>query len=176
MHQEATSQRCLRPEDETEPQPPEGTSRPSVTDVFAEAVSSRLFLMTTLGAATGQIPALAADGLLASPAVVLTVGLTVVAGVGAFLAAVEEASLTDARGRRVFGATALLSILVNVAAAGVGVAIAQVTTFEHLRYFAASALGVVAWEIGCGRAIELPQGVPAPALLVGLGAVVEVLA
>lgn len=176
MHQEATSQRCLRPLDENASDPDQSTHRSGVIGVLKEALSSRLFLMTTLGAATGQIPALAADGLLASPAVVITVGLTVVAGVGAFLAAIEETTLTSARGRRVFGATALLSILANVAAAGVGVALSQVATFEHLRYFAALALGVIAWEIARGQALRLPQGVPAPAALIVLGAFVEALA
>lgn len=174
MHQEPTSQRCARPS-KTRPDPDQSDKRSKLASVLHEAVSSRLFLMTTMGAATGQIPALAADGLLASPAVVLTVGLTVVAGVGAFLAALEEASLSDPRGRRVFGATALLSILVNVAAAGLGVAISQVTSFEHLRLFAALALGVIAWEIAQGESLRLGQRVPVPGLLIGVGVLVEVL-
>lgn len=172
MHQEATSQRCVRPAD-SHVSTQEGTPRSSVRSLLEEAVSSRLFLMTTLGAATGQIPALAAEGVLASPAVVVTVGLTVVAGVGAFMAAIEEASLADRRARRVFGATAVLSIVVNVAAAGVGLGLAQVTTLEHLRYFAALAIGVIAFEIARGEALQLPQGVPAPAALIVAGVLVE---
>lgn len=143
--------------------------------LLKDAVSSRMFLMTTLGAATGQVPLLAAEGSLASPGVVVTVGLTLVAGVGAFLAAIDEAQLGQPRGRRVFTATALLSILANVAAAGVGVAFAQLVTIEHVRYFAALALGVVAVEIASQRSLSLPHGVPVPGALVAVGLVVEVL-
>lgn len=130
--------------------------------------------MTTLAAATGQMSALAAEGLLAHPAVALTVGLTVVAGVGAFVTALEEASLRTARGRRVFAATAALSILVNVAAAGAGVALGALVGMEHLRVFAALALGAVAWEVAMASDLRLPRGVPVPAALVVLGVVVEV--
>lgn len=143
--------------------------------VLRAALSSRLFLMTTLAAATGQVSLLAAEGALASPGVVVTVGLTVVAGVGAFLTAIEEARLGDARGRRVFTATAVLSILVNVAAAGVGVAFAQLVTVEHARYFAALALGLIAVEIASQRTLTLPHGVPLPGVLVVVGVLVEVL-
>ncbi len=174
MYEEATSQSYVRPADEDAPER-QRACRARLVHVVKEAVSSRLFLMTTLGAATGQIPALAADGLLASPAVVVTVGLTVVAGVGAFLAAIEESTLETERGRRVFTATAVLSILANVAAAGLGVAISQIATFEHMRYFAALALGAIAVEIARGRAIQLPRGVPAPAALIVAGVLVEAL-
>lgn len=138
-------------------------------------MSSRLFLMTTLGAATGQIPALAADGVLADPFAVITVGLTVIAGVGAFLAAVEETELGHERGRYVFSATMALSVLVNVLAAGAGAALAHLATFDHLRYFAAAALGVIAVEIARGDAITLPRGVPAPAFVIVVGVLVEAL-
>lgn len=134
---------------------------------------SRLFLMTTLGAATGQISVLAANGVLVDPAVVVTVGLTVVAGVGSFLAAVEETRLDHERGRIVFTATMGLSVLVNVAAAGAGAIAAHAVTFEHLRYFAAAALGVIAFEIARDQAVTLPRGVPAPAFVIVLGVLVE---
>jgi hypothetical protein len=173
MNQEPTSQRCARPSAALRAQE---TSRMKPLDVVQEAVSSRLFLMTTLGALSGQIPALAADGVLANPTVVVTVGLTVVAGVGAFVAAVEEVSLSTARGRAVFGATAALSVLVNVAAAGVGALAAQVASLDHLRYFAAAALGLIAWEIASGDSVEAPGGVPVPGVLVAAGVLVEALA
>jgi hypothetical protein len=143
--------------------------------LMRDAASSRLFLMTTLGAATGQVPVLAAEGSLASPGVVVTVGLTIVAGVGAFLAAIEETSLDDPRGRVVFTATAALSIVANVAAAGIGLAFAHLVTLDHVRYFAALALGVVALEIASQRAFTLPRGVPVPGVLVVVGLLVEVL-
>lgn len=140
-----------------------------------DAISSRLFLMTTLGALSGQIPALAAQGVLSSPSVVFTVGLTVVAGVGAFMAALDEARLDHARGRRVYTATALLSIVTNVAAAGVGLAVSQVVTLEHVRYFVALALALVAVEIASQRALTLPRGVPVPGVLVVGGVLLEAL-
>lgn len=174
MYEEATSQSYRRLAEENEPER-QRACRSRLVHVVKDAISSRLFLMTTLGAATGQIPALAADGLLASPAVVVTVGLTVVAGVGAFLAAIEESTLETQRGRRVFTATAILSILANVAAAGIGIAISQVASLEHMRYFAALALGAIAFEIARGQAIHLPRGVPAPAALIVAGVLVEAL-
>ncbi len=149
--------------------------QPCLGDIAREAVSSRLFLMTTLGAATGQIPMLAAEGLLASPAVVVTVALTVVAGVGAFLAAVDETRLENARGRRVFAATALLSIAANVGAAGVGLTFAQLVSIEHVRYFAALALAAVAVEIASQRELTVARGVPVPGALVVVGVLAEVL-
>lgn len=143
--------------------------------LLRDALSSRLFLMTTLAAATGQVSLLAAEGALASPGEVVTVGLTVVAGVGAFLAAIDEARLGEARGRRIFAATAVCSILANVAAAALGVAFAQLVSIEHARYFAALALGLIAVEIASQRTLTLPRGVPLPGALVAAGVLVEVL-
>lgn len=172
MNKDQPSQRCACPSDAPTV---DGLCRHSVGKVVKDAASSRLFLMTTLGAATGQVPALAADGVLANPTVAITVGLTVVAGVGAFLAAVEEATLETARGRAVFTTTALLSIGVNVAAAGVGVAASQMASLEHLRYFAAAALGLIAWEIARNEALQAPGGVPVPGVVVAAGVAVEAL-
>jgi hypothetical protein len=143
--------------------------------MLCDAVTSRLFLMTTLGAATGQVSALAAKGLLAVPSVAVTVGLTLIGGVGAVVAAIEEVTLDDPRGRRVFAITATLSILVNVAAAGVGVAVSGALSLEWLRYFVALALGAVAIEVARAETIPLPGGVPAPSALVGVGVLVEAL-
>lgn len=173
MQMEDTSQRHAR-RDETQDVRP-GFSLGRVKSLIGDAASSRLFVMTTLGAATGQVSMLAAEGHLASPAAVVTVALTVVAGVGAFLAAIDEASLSHARGRRVFTAVALLSIVANVAAAGVGVAFAQVVSTEHVRYFAALALGAIAVEIASKQTLTLPRGVPVPGALVVVGVAVEVL-
>jgi hypothetical protein len=146
-----------------------------VASILRDACSSRLFLMTTLGAASGQITALAANGLLAVPSVAMTVGLTMIGGVGAFLAAIEEASLDETRGRLVFAATALLSIGVNVAAAAAGLALSGAFQLDHLRYFIAGALAVVAWEIARQETISLGPGIPAPTALVGLGVLLEAL-
>ncbi len=172
MNEEPTSQCYACPVDA--PANTEG-ARPRLGAILEDAMSSRLFLMTTLGAATGQIPALAADGVLADPYVVVTVGLTIIAGVGAFLAAIEETELSHERGRYVFSATMGLSMLVNVAAAGAGAALAHLLAFEHIRYFAAAALAVIALEIARGQTVSLPTGVPAPAFVIGLGVVVEAL-
>jgi hypothetical protein len=172
MQTEQTSQSYERRDGPLNALPQLGLSRKM--PVLRDAVSSRLFLMTTLGAATGQVSILAAEGSLASPGVVVTAGLTLVAGVGAFLAAIDEARLDEARGRRVFAATALVSIVANVAAAGVGVAFAQLVSIEHVRYFAALALGAVAVEIASQRSLE-PAGVPLPCALVVVGVLVEVL-
>lgn len=149
--------------------------RQRAVPVVKDAVSSRLFLMTTLAAATGHVPILAAEGSLASPAVVVTVGLTLVAGVGAFMAAIDEAHLGRPRGRLVFTATALLSIGANVASASLGVAFAQLVSLDLVRYFAALALAAVAVEIASQRTFSLPHGVPLPSALVAVGLVVEVL-
>jgi hypothetical protein len=174
MQTEQTSQPQVRRDDRQDAAP----SFPTVDrmgTLARKAVSSRLFLMTTLGAATGQVSMLAAEGLLASPGVVVTVALTVVAGVGAFVTALDEVSFAQAHDRRVFTATAVLSILANVAAAGLGVAFAQVATIEHIRYFGALALGVVAVEIASKRSLTLPHGVPLPGALVAVGILVEIL-
>jgi hypothetical protein len=173
MQTEQTSQRQVRRDESQDARCSFAPSR--AKGVLRDAVSSRLLLMTTLGAATGQVPVLAAEGLLASPAVVVTVGLTIVAGVGAFVTAIDEACLSKPRGRRVFTATALLSIAANVAAAGLGIAFSQVVAIEHMRYFAALALGVIAIEIASQRSLTLPANVPVPAALVGVGLLVEVL-
>lgn len=165
MNQEPTSQRYASPRLEDD--------RPSLGAILEDAASSRLFLMTTLGAVTGQVPALAAGGILAEPLVVITVGLTVIAGVGAFLAAVEETQLGHERGRLVFTATMALSVIVNVSAAGAGALVSHWASFEHLRYFAAAALMVIAYEIARDQTVTLPRGVPAPAFVIVLGLLVE---
>lgn len=173
MHTEHTSQpQARRDENQDARTVP---SLPQLGTLMRDAVSSRLFLMTTLGAATGQVPLLAAEGLLASPGIVVTVGLTIVAGVGAFVAALDEACLSQPRGRRVFTATAILSIVANVAAAGAGLAFAHVASLDHIRYFAALALAAVAVEIASERSLTLPRGVPVPGVLVAVGLLVEVL-
>lgn len=140
------------------------------------ALGSRLFLLTTLAALDGQVMVLAAGGHLAQPVVVLTVAFTMIAGVGAFLAAVEEARLHHADGRREFLVTALFSILVNVGAAALGLALAQATTLHLIRYFAAAALALIAWEVGRGQSLELPGSVPAPMAVMAVGVLVEVIA
>ncbi len=170
MNQETTSQRYASPLDASNGLE---DARPSLSAILEDAASSRLFLMTTLGAVTGQIPALAAGGVLQDPRVVVTVGLTVIAGVGAFLAAIEETHLDHERGRWVFTATMALSVTVNVSAAGAGALLAHWASFDHLRYFAAAALIVIAYEIARDQTITLPRGVPAPAFVIVLGLLVE---
>lgn len=139
-----------------------------------QALASRLFLLTTLAALDGQVMALAAGGHLAQPVVVLTVAFTMIAGVGAFVAAVEEAELGDRAGRRQFALTATASIAVNVAAAGLGLLLAHVTTFEVIRSFAAAALVAIAWEVGGGQPLKLGGSLPVPMVLMVAGVLAEV--
>lgn len=175
MHEDSSSHSVLRPaSDRATPTPSLGTTT-GMRCTVKEAVESRLFLMTILGAATGQVSALAAQGVLARPAVAATVGLTVVGGVGAICAALEEASLETARGRRVFAAAAVLSIAANVAAAAAGLALDGLLAAESLRFAVAGAIAAVAWEVARGEPLQLPLGVPAPAAALGAGLALELL-
>jgi hypothetical protein len=151
-----------------------GSTR-GIKRVVKDALQSRLFLMTVLGAATGQVSALAAQGALARPSVAATVGVTVVGGVGAICAALEEARLDTPWGRRVFAAAAVLSIGANVAAAAAGLAFAEAASVDGLRYVVAGAILAVAVEVGRGEPIDLPHSVPAPAAVVGVGLALQVL-
>ncbi len=144
------------------------------------AVSS-LFLLTSLSAVDGTLVLLAASGHLDTLGGAIAVGLTVIAGAGAWLAARQafagrRGSARDAVVLVALGATTLVGA---VGATWLGVRLGQSLTLHVLPKAAGVILFLVAAEVG-GLRVPRPRGVPhavpLPVAAVGLAVLLEVLA
>lgn len=153
--------------------PQAGAKNPAVpTDKRAAA---NLLLMTSLGAVDGTVLLMAASGALASVGSAVVVGLTVVSGAGAWIAAYQAFG-----GRRrtagdywLLAGIALLSAVATVAAAWVGMALGEAVRFHVLP----KAVGVILFLVGAevaGLRLPRPGRAPLPLLAVGAAALLEV--
>ncbi len=145
----------------------------SSMEVKREAMN--LLLMTCLGAVDGTILLLAASGALASIGSAVVVGLTVVSGAGAWIAAYQAfgGRKHSARDYRALAGIALLSIVATVAAAWLGMALGEAVRFHVLP----KAVGVVLFLVGAevaGLRLPRPGHAPLPLLVVGAAVLVEV--
>lgn len=143
---------------------------------------STFVLLTSLAAMDGNILLLSATGALYSPEVAVVSAFFSVAGAGAWSLATQfwsaESRRADARCRREFWATALISSALTVLASAGGAALAGTLQVRVLRYFGAAAIGLVAAAILLQKPIlGLPFGsrrIPLPTALVVLGILSEV--
>lgn len=135
----------------------------------------RLFLLTTLPAVDGGILVLAATGRLSSFWSAAVVGLTMIAGAGAWIAA------RDAFGTRpwtlrnwasllVLGA---VTVIATVAAAWLGSTLGQAVTLHVLPKVAGIAMCLIGAEIA-GVRFPRPVGLPLPVVAVAAGVLAEV--
>lgn len=133
-----------------------------------------LLLMTCLGAADGTILLLAATGKLASLTLAIVVGLTVVSGIGAWIAAYAAFGGRH-RGRRdytVLARMAGISITATVGAAWLGVAIGEAVTFHILPKTVGVVLFLVAAEIW-GLRLPRVAHIPLPLAAVAAAGILE---
>lgn len=139
------------------------------------AAESKLFLMTSLPAVDGTLFALAATGRLATPAVAVTVGLTIIAGAGAWLSAREEFSGERGGDRGTLLFIALASTLLALAATTAGALVGAHVTLVALPTAAGLALVALAAEFA-GARLPRVAGLAAPTLIVIGGIAGEVIA
>lgn len=133
----------------------------------------QLALLTCLGALDGTIVLLAATGRMTGWVAAITVGLTVVSGAGAWIAA-RQAFAGRPRGRDyvLLGGMAALSITATVAAAWLGTALGTAVTLHVLPKAAGIVLLLVAADVGGLRLPRLGR-VPLPLIAVAAGAALE---
>lgn len=129
---------------------------------------SRLLGMTCMASIDGSIPLLAAQGALADPLSAASIGLTMVAGIGAWITAWQAfPKRPGARGIAQLAALGIINLLVTMAAAAIGAHIG-----DHLVVLP-KAIGLVILLIAAEVAgLRLPRlgGLGAPSLAV-LGAI-----
>ncbi len=153
------------------PRGPAAAAR-SIGSVFAMMKGGKrdLLVMTCLGAIDGTIVLLAATGGLSSWSAAIVAGLTIVTGVGAWLAARDA----FAGGREWFtlGAIAIISTTATVAAAWLGVHLGAAVTLHVLPKAAGIFLCVLGAQMA-GLRIPSPQHVPAPLAVLAGGLALE---
>ncbi len=148
---------------------------PNKAEESTKGHAMNLLLMTSLGAVDGTILLLAASGALSSIGAAVVVGLTVVSGAGAWIAAYQAfgGRAHTAQDYRALAGIALLSILATVAAAWIGMALGDAVRLHVIP----KAVGVVLFLIGAEVAgLRLPRlgHAPLPLLVVGLAGIAEV--
>ncbi len=137
------------------------------------APAPHLLGMTCLSSVDGTIPMLAASGAFANPATSATLGLTVVAGIGAWITAWQ--AYPEKLGRQDWlrlGAYAGITMLVTLAAAWLGAALAP--AMHVLPYVAGVVVLLIAMQIAGLRLPRLGK-VPLPLGVVAAGMLLEVL-
>jgi len=136
---------------------------------------SNLYLLTLLSAVDGSLVLLAASGQLATLGGALTVGLTVVAGAGAWIAAQQAFGSRPRTQRdvRSLGILAVITVASTVASAAVGLRLGQSVTLHVLPKAAAVVLFLVAAEVG-GWRLPRPARVPMPLWVTGAAGALEV--
>lgn len=146
---------------------------PSVARVPKRDVSN-LLLMTCLGAVDGTVLLMAAGGALRSLSAAVVVGLTVVSGVGAWLAAYQAfgGRHRTASDYRLLAGIALLSVAATVLAAWVGVTLGEALRFHVLPKAVGVVLFLVAAEVG-GLRLPRPGRAPLPLLAMAAAGVLE---
>ncbi len=137
------------------------------SEASAANAPSRLLGMTCMASVDGTIPVLAAQGALGNPFGAATVGLTIVAGIGAWIAAWQ--AFPDRLGRRwpLLVGLAAISMAVTVSAAAVGAALG-----DHLVVLpkvAGLVVLLIALQVG---GVKLPSfkgiGLPTLSILAGI--------
>lgn len=134
--------------------------------------ASRLFLLCTLSALDGTVAVLAAAGRLSTLGGAVGVGLTIVAGAGAWAAAHE--AFGGRPGRRGVALLGLLGLAIAVATVAAAWAGAALSDLRVLPKAAGPMLLLVAAEVG-GLRVPAPLGVPPSAAAAGLAVALEVL-
>ena len=150
------------------------TNKTSHSHASAAPVST-LWMLTCMGAVDGTVLVLAATGRLHSLAAAVVVGLTVVAGAGAWLTA-RQAFAGPHNGRQylVLTSMAATSILATVAAAWLGETLGQAVTFHVLPRAVGVVLVLVAAEVGGFHLPRIAQA-PLPVVALAAGVLLEVL-
>lgn len=157
---------------------PEASAAPAPSHAAATPVrrdASNLLLMTCLGAVDGTVLLLAAGGALSSVGAAVVVGLTVVSGAGAWIAAYQAfgGRQRTAGDYRLLAGIALLSVTATVAAAWVGMAIGEALRFHVLPKAVGVVLFLVAAEVA-GLRLPRPGRAPLPLVAVAAAGLLEV--
>lgn len=138
------------------------------------AAGSSLLFLTSISSLDGTVFLLAASGQLATPLGALVTGLTVVAGVGSWLAARAEFSARRLTREDAF-ALALMGALVVALTAGaalLGARLAGTLTLRIVPKAAGVVLGLIALEMAGARLPRVAR-VPPAALVLGAAALLE---
>ncbi len=154
------------------------TNAPQYSDANAKRRVSpaTVLLMTTLAAADGTILLMAAKGTLNSWTGAATVGLTMISGAGAWVAARQAfAERTGFRDWLVLAALAMTTIVATVAAAAAGVWLGSAVELIVLPRAVGIVLLLVAAEVG-GLRLPRPGNVPLPVVGTGAAGGLEVMA
>lgn len=133
-----------------------------------------LVLLTCLGAVDGSILVLAAAGRLADTWTALAVGLTVVSGAGAWIAARQAFhGPKHLRDYALLGGVGALSIAATLLAAWLGVALGTAVSLHVLPRAAGVVMCLIALEVG---GVRLPRvaGAPLPVAAVAVAVLLEV--
>lgn len=140
-----------------------------------EQAVSNLLLMTCLGAVDGTVLLMAAAGALASVGAAVVVGLTVVSGAGAWIAAYQAfgGRHRTARDYRLLAGIALLSVTATVAAAWVGMTLGDALRFHVLPKAVGVVLFLVAAEVA-GLRLPRPGRAPLPVVALAAAGLLEV--
>ena len=147
--------------------------RPQLTQRVRPAT---VLLMTTLAAVDGSILLLAAKGTLNGWSAAVTVGLTMISGAGAWIAARQAfAHRRGFKDHLVLAALALPPIVATVAAAAAGVWLGSAVELIVLPRAVGIILLLVAAEVG-GLRLPKPGKVPLPVAGTGAAGGLEVLA
>ena len=136
---------------------------------------SNLLLMTCLGAVDGTVLLMAAAGALQSVGAAVVVGLTVVSGAGAWIAAYQAfgGRHRTAADYRLLAGIALLSVTATVAAAWVGMALGEALRFHVLPKAVGVVLFLVAAEVA-GLRLPRPGRAPLPVVALAAAGLLEV--
>ncbi|MES2154957.1 MAG: hypothetical protein V4510_07460 [bacterium] len=136
---------------------------------------SNLYLLSLLSAVDGTLVLMAASGQLSSLGGAIAVGLTVVAGAGAWIAAQQAfASRPRQRGDlRALAVLAAVTVASTVASVAVGSRLGQAATLHVLPKAAGIVLFLVAAEVA-GWRLPRPARVPMPIWVTGGAGVLEV--
>lgn len=135
----------------------------------------RVLLMMVLPAVDGGILLLAAAGRLSSPASAAAIGLTMIAGVGAWIAARDAFAVRPwtVRNGAALIVLGLVTVAATVAAAWIGTTLGQALTLHVLPKVAGVALCLIGAEVS-GLRLPKPVGVPLPVVAVAAGVFLEV--
>lgn len=150
-------------------------SRPVPAVPTGRSGLSTLYLLTLLSAVDGSLLMLAAAGQLSTLGGSVTVGLTVVAGAGAWVAA-QQAFAARRLSRHDWSALGVLSAVTVAATVGavlVGARLGQAVTLHVLPKAAGFVLLLVAVEVA-GWRLPRPARVPAPLWVTGTAGALEV--
>ena len=138
-----------------------------------QLMSSKLLPLVTLCALDGNAMSLAATGALNDLGIAVVFGITSIAGVGAYIAALSELGNGQLdRKMRVFLSIIVISTVSVVVAAAFGAAIGATFQAMYMRAFGGAAVMCIALMIG-GVKVPSPKIVPTPLLLVAVGVVAE---